>query len=223
MIVLCIKDFRRKDSLHRKPHAHNRRRKNAQDWIFYVEKINTYLQPRQHFCSTQRAEQKLCKQQYLPTAQQQQQQQASGAVSSSKHQQADVRSNLRFSTLAVQATPPQREDQSSFFFVVLSARKGPERPRSQERGGKGARACGSSSSACLRWLSCLQHHLLAAALAAPACNGFVRALVPREKASETVRNRGFARFIHTVPRRETAVALVHRQISDFLKPHGTGP
>ena len=60
----------------------------------------------------------------VPTcAAQQQQQQAAEAVSSSQHQQADVRSNLRSSILAVQATPPQREYRPSFF-VVLSAREG---------------------------------------------------------------------------------------------------
>ena len=73
------------------------------------------------------------------------------------------------------------------------------------------------SSACLRWLSRLQQRLLAAALAysrACLCSSarlqqiekqrFVSA--PR-KSLRTVRNRGFVRLIHTVHRRETAVAL----------------
>ena len=116
---------------------------------------------------------------------------------------------------------------------------GSERRTSQERGGKGACACSSSSSACLRWFSCLQQHLLAAALACSgfvsalvprrktpetvrkprfctvysyaACSGFISALVPREKASETKRSRAYVRFIHTVHHRETAVALVPRK------------
>ena len=44
-----------------------------------------------------------------------------------------------------------------------------------------------------------------------ASSGFASAFVPREKAAETVRNRGFERFIHTVHRRETAVLLVPRE------------
>ena len=44
-----------------------------------------------------------------------------------------------------------------------------------------------------------------------ASNGFANALVTREKASETVRNRGFIRSVDTVHRRETAVSLVPRE------------
>ena len=43
------------------------------------------------------------------------------------------------------------------------------------------------------------------------CCGFVSALVPRDKASETVRNRRLLLFIHTVHRTETAVALMPRK------------
>ena len=44
-----------------------------------------------------------------------------------------------------------------------------------------------------------------------ACNGFACALVPREKSSETVRNRVFVRFVHTVHRRNSGFVCAPRK------------
>ena len=101
------------------------------------------------------------------------------------------------------------------------------RVRALSAGAAAAPAPASSSSACniacsiawLRWLSglacsrtCLQQRLLAAALTCSRnclCGSTrLRYVQPREKASPTVRNSGFVRFIHTVRRTETAVAII---------------
>lgn len=52
-----------------------------------------------------------------------------------------------------------------------------------------------------------------------ACSGFASALMPREKAPGTLRNRGFVRLIHTAHRRDPAVSLVPREkLENRTKP-----
>ena len=163
IIFLLMKDFRRKDT-------HDS--KSSSMRIIGDEKTqNTGLlcwkkkqmQQRQHSCRTNK--QQSCKQQHPPAA----------ARSSSKHQEVKVRSILRSSILAVQATPPQRADRSLSFCVVLSAREGAVAAKIRSVAARvhalaaaaavvAASSSSACNSACLKRLSCSQQRLLSAAL-----------------------------------------------------------